>query len=591
MQMHGVLFFVTESSRILSALNSVQPMYTLVRKPMVKLDFFSFGSKKNSHPLDSVKLVGEWYAPLARETGPVAHAKVSELLMQFNAQSENYSPEALEAVLELDRLISVHHQQLCEQYLLNARMPKALEAQLRAQILGYGRQILAAYQRFMGFDPDDKAAASIRILLPAVIARMMHYLTEFALWQYYRHFLPDEMFWRNVNQLFAYAEQHHIDAVPVQLFGEGEVTTVHDLYLSLLMVSTLTSGNLTTRQIRFAYQLSLLTSSSMALGQDYQGDASFMVNLSVGLPPGRIRDALPKGNIRVWSTAELVDQLTNWVSVFESGAVPSELKAIMAAGVDAGLLRYLCREWSIRPYLYERAQRVRVDSQQIEVAQRFAQLHKLVREQEEKAREDTRRTGGSDDNFDTADEVRIYGFVTSRRRERQVLPLQQQQKEQFPFWDVDNRSETGLGLSLPALGNEWVALGTLLGFRQRGDNDWSLGVVRRLQRPGQDKLYLGVHILTNRPVAAALRHEEGRSVDPATPGDMVWNQGEIALFVPLLREGKKLNTVLISIGTYAMGKQYQMVARGKVFLISLGRVVEKGTDWCQAEIELIKTLS
>ena len=48
--------------------------------------------------------------------------------------------------------------------------------------------------------------------------------------------------------------------------------------------------------------------------------------------------------------------------------------------------------------------------------------------------------------------------------------------------------------------------------------------------------------------------------------------------MPLLREGKKLNTVLISIGTYAMGKQYQMVARGKVFLISLGRVVEKGTE-------------
>lgn len=557
---------------------------------MVKLDFFSFGSKKASHPLDSVKLITEWYAPLARETGPVAHAKVSELLMQFNAQSENYSPDALEAVLELDRLISVQHQQLCEQYLLNTRMPKALEAQLRAQILGYGRQILAAYQRFMGFDPDDSSAATVRIMLPVVIARMMHYLTEFALWQYYRHFQPDDMFWRNANQLFAYAEQHHIDAVPVQLFGEEHATTIHDLYLSLLMVSTLTSGNLAIRQIRFAYQLSLLTSRHMALGQDYEGNASFMVNLTAGQPPARLRDAIPKGHVRVWSTADLIDQLTSWVSVFESGSVPSELKAIMTAGVDAGLLRYLCREWSVRPYMYERAQRVRVDSQQIEVAQRFAQLHKLVREQEEKAREDTRRAGGSDDNFDTADEVRIYGFVTSRRRERQVAPLQQQ-KEQFPFWDVDNRSETGLGLSLPAQGNEWVALGTLLGFRQRGDSDWSLGVVRRLQRPGQDKLYLGVHILTNRPVAAALRQEEGRSVDPATPAEMVWNQGEIALFVPLLREGRKLNTVLISIGTYAMGKQYQMVARGKVFLISLGRVVEKGTEWCQAEIELIKTLS
>lgn len=557
---------------------------------MVKLDFFSFGSKKAAHPLDSVKLISDWYAPVSRETGTVAHDKATELLMQFNAQSENYSPESLEAVLELDRLLSQHHQQLCEQYLLNTRMPKALEAQLRAQILGYGRQILAAYQRFMSFDPDDHAAVALRMMLPLVIARMMHYLSEFALWQYYRHFQPDEIFWRNVNQLFAYAEQHHIDAAPVQLFPDWPSTTIHDLYLSLLMVSILTSGNLSIRQIRFAYQLSLLTSNTMTLGQDYLGEASFLVNLSAGQPPARVRDVLPKGVIRVWHTAELVDQLTLWASVFESGGVPGELKPIMTAGVDAGLLRYLCREWAVKPYRFERAERVRMQSVQVEVAQRLPVLHKLVRELEEKARDETRRAGGVEEGFDAAEEVRIYGFVTSRRRERQTVAAIQV-KEQFPFWDVDNKSETGLGLNLPAQGNEWVALGTLLGFRDRGADEWSLGVVRRLQRPGQDRIYLGVQILTSRPVAAALRQEEGRPVDPSMPAEMVWNQGEIALFVPLLKDGKKLNTLLISTGSYAMGKQFHMVARGKMFLISLGRVVERATEWCQVEVELIKTLS
>lgn len=556
---------------------------------MVKLDFFSFGSKKAAHPLDSVKLMGEWYGPLARETGPVAHAKATELLMQFNAQSENYSPESLEAVLELDKLLFPAHEQLCEQYLLNTRMPKQLEAQLRAQILGYGRQILAAYQRFMGFDPDDSTAVSLRMMLPLVIARMMLYLTEFALWQFYRHYQPDEMFWRNVHQLFAYAEQHQIDAAPVQLFPEHPTATIHDLYLSLLMVSMLTSGNLSIRQTRFAYQLSLLTSNTMTLGQDFMGETSFVVNLAGGQPPGRVRGDLPKGVLRVWHTGELVDRLTLWASVFEAGGVPSELKAIMTAGVDASLLRYLCREWAVRPHLFERAERVRVQSQQIEVAQRLPVLHKLVREQEERARDDARRSGTAS-GFDTEEEVRIYGFVTSRRRERQLVSTVQA-KEQFPFWDVDNKSETGLGLNLPAQGNEWVALGTLLGFRERGLDDWSLGVVRRLQRPGQDRIYLGVQILTSRPVAAALRQEEGRPVDPSTPAEMVWNQGEIALFVPLLKDGKKLNTLLISIGSYAMGKQFHMVARGKVFLISLGRVVERATEWCQVEVELIRTLS
>ena len=273
------------------------------------------------------------------------------------------------------------------------------------------------------------------------------------------------MFWRNVNQLFAYAEQHHIDAVPVQLFGEGEVTTIHDLYLSLMMVSTLTSGNLATRQIRFAYQLSLLTSNTMALGQDYQGDASFMINLSVGLPPGRVRDAMPKGNIRVWSTAELVDQLTNWVSVFESGAVPSELKAIMTAG----WMQACCAIYAVNGRSDPICMSARSVFGLIASRSRWRSvLHSCTSWCASRKKRLVKIRAVPVAMTIISIPLTKYvstGFVTSRRRERQVLPLQQQQAEQFPFWDVDNRSETGLGLSLPALGNEWVALGTLLGFR------------------------------------------------------------------------------------------------------------------------------
>jgi hypothetical protein len=33
-----------------------------------------------------------------------------------------------------------------------------------------------------------------------------------------------------------------------------------------------------------------------------------------------------------------------------------------------------------------------------------------------------------------------------------------------------------------------------------------------------------------------------------------------------------------------------MTARGKHFQIALGKVLEKGSDWCLAEIELVKAL-
>jgi hypothetical protein len=33
-----------------------------------------------------------------------------------------------------------------------------------------------------------------------------------------------------------------------------------------------------------------------------------------------------------------------------------------------------------------------------------------------------------------------------------------------------------------------------------------------------------------------------------------------------------------------------MTARSKHFQIALGKVLEKGSDWCMAEVELVKTL-
>lgn len=76
--------------------------------------------------------------------------------------------------------------------------------------------------------------------------------------------------------------------------------------------------------------------------------------------------------------------------------------------------------------------------------------------------------------------------------------------------------------------------------------------------------------------------------DAVLPAELIWNRGEIALFVPLLREDKKLNTLLLSISSYTAGRELEMRARGKRFQIRLGRVLEKGADWCQAEIELLK---
>ncbi|WP_255496965.1 hypothetical protein [Aquitalea sp. LB_tupeE] len=460
--------------------------------------------------------------------------------------------------------------------------------------------MLDFYQRALSFDVDVQQEERLRAMLPLVLVRMMHYFGEFARWQYLRHFSPDDVFWLNVNQLYRFAEKMRVDSTPVFLFGEESPgTTVQDQYLIMLMLSLLSSGNLTQRQFNFSYHILCLVSNRMSLHPEYAQDASFAVVLNEAKPAMRPAGDMASDAARYWSTADMVEIIHGWATVMEGGRLPPELKPLIEPGIDAGLLRMLCREWAAQPVRFERAERTVVTNRNLEVAHRLSLLHRLIRQPDEASQVQTRHA--DTDSFDDAANIRIYGFVTSRKRDRSTLALAPlsgdaampaaQSRDEFLRWSVDNVSQTGLGVTLDVLGNEWVSLGGLVGYRDVDSNNWSLGLIRRVKRANQrERIYLGLETLSSRPVAASIRPVDSKLIDPTLPQEMVWLSGHISLFVPFDRGGRRINALIMPISCYTLGKQYYMTARGKHFQIALGKVLEKGSDWCLAEIELVKAL-
>lgn len=564
------------------------------------LDFFSRGSKSKSDPLANAAAAKAYADALKQEYGAAAHEKMTEMLAELNAQSTRVTADLLDAVLTLNLEIQPLHDNLCTQYFLNSRMPKVLEGQLRAQILSFGKELLDFYQRALSFDVDVQQEERLHAMLPLVLVRMMHYFGEFARWQYLRHFSPDDVFWLNVNQLYRFAEKMRVDSTPVFLFGEESPgTTVQDQYLIMLMLSLLSSGNLTQRQFNFSYQILCLVSNRMSLHAEYAEDASFAVVLNEAKPAMRPVADMAGDAARYWSTADMVEIIHGWATVMEGGRLPPELKPLIEPGIDAGLLRMLCREWAAQPVRFERAERTAVTNRNLEVAHRLSLLHRLIRQPDEVSQVQTRKA--DTDSFDDAANIRIYGFVTSRKRDRSTLALAplsgeaavppSQARDEFLHWSVDNVSQTGLGVTLDALGNEWVSLGGLVGYRDVDSNNWSLGLIRRVKRANQrERIYLGLETLSSRPVAASIRPVDSKLIDPTLPQEMVWLSGHIALFVPFDRGGRRINALIMPISCYTLGKQYYMTARSKHFQIALGKVLEKGSDWCLAEIELVKAL-
>lgn len=566
------------------------------------LDFFARGSKGKQDPLANAAAAKAYAEKLKQEFGAGAHDKVAELLAGLNTPSLELSSDQLEAALALNLETQPLHDALCVQYLMNARMPKVLETQLRGQILNYGKQFTDFYQYALPISPDHPNGVKVQSHLPLVMARMFHYLTEYARWQYIRNYQPDDVFWLNVNQLYRLAEQRGLDTRPIFLFGEkGAATTVQDQYLGLQMLSVLSNGNLSAKQVNFAYELLMLLSNRMNLSKAYFANASFHVSLADSKPAARTKDAVASEWARYWNTAEMVEILHGWAVVMESGRIPAELKRLIEPGIDASLLRALTREWASRPLVFERAERVSVSNKQVEVAHRLHLLHKLIRKPDEEQMQSQRGVEG--DRYEDAANIRIYGFVTSRKRDKSSSPLpatsslsmagetaEAPPPQEFQKWSLENVSQTGLGVSLDVMGNEWVGLGGLVGFREPEQEGWSLGIIRRVKRTSRERIYLGVETLSARPLAASLRPTDARLIDPTLPPDQVWLAGHISVFLPYRRAGKLINALILPLSLYMLGKQFYMTVRGKHFQIALGKVLEKGSDWCMAEVELVKTL-
>ena len=559
------------------------------------LDFFLRGSKRKVDPLGNAASAKEWVESLKHEYGSASHDKVSEVVAELNRNGVVLTADRLEALLTINRETAQFHYQLGVQYLMNARMPKVLEAQLREQFLGYGNEFLEAYQHALSPAFSGEDGRRIYAMLPLVLARIMHYFCESARWSFFQGASPSEVFWLNVNHVYRFAEEYGLESAPVFLFGEhDEGTTVQDQYLILQMLALLSGGNLTPRQLNFTYELLRLVSNRMVLVREFSQELSFMVVLDEGRPASRCQGTFGSGFYRYWSTAEVSEILHGWLAVLETGHMPTELARLAEPGVDAGLFRILCRAWATKPIRIQRAERMTVSDRKIEVVHRLGTLHRLVRHPDEQRLQTAAAL--PQDSFNSASDLRIYGFVTSRRKDKATsvppgrgagTPLA---REVFTKWEIENISQTGLGVSLDAGGNEWVSLGELLGYKEGDGSNWSVGIVRRIRRLQREKIFLGIETLTDRPVAAALRGMDGKAVDPRIMHEHVWQGGVIALFAPLSRNECGINALILPVASYVLGKQYCMCARGKFFQIVLGKVLEKGRDWYLVEIELVKAL-
>lgn len=560
---------------------------------------------KEKSPLSSLKATQQWLKTLEPLDASSRCAKVHDVVSDFLVSSGASSKEGLDALMQIDDFAQEGFDALCYQYISNPRMPKELEQKLWKEIVHFARDMAEVYQRFIQVDLGEAFSAQIEPLMPLLWARSLHYLSIEAKWHYFRFEKAPPRIWTLAHQLYRLSEISGADSNPFKLYESTstEVTSCADEYLQLVLLNTVANNNLTVRQLHLVDLWLEQWSKLLQLSRKLQTDVHHLsINLQDASGAQKINPAESTETHRYLSLHELVRTISELIQKLEQGATP----ASMGLGPEARgpgsteLLKHLEVFWTMhmRNSEIKRSERVKV-SKAADVIYGLDKVCRHVRADNEKF---TRQPVESKNqvDYDEIMDMRLYGFVSSRTRSKQAAPhgvvphTFQNKLPDWVTWLIENESEGGYGAQLRLSECEWIRPGLLLGVRFDTDANWQIGIVRRLQRINDDEVYAGVQRLSTTPVAVNLYSDKLDRLENITV-DEIGYTGAIdlknlrtAMYIPHQIDGANVNTLLMHSADYAQERIYKVQAREKVFSVSLGSLLEKGTDWIWVSVNVLR---
>ncbi|PHV11568.1 hypothetical protein [Chitinimonas sp. BJB300] len=558
--------------------------------------------KRDADPLADARAANQWIKDISHEDLGGRLAAVRTQLVTLVGRPA-YRLENLQALFVIDEKIQLTYLQVCQQYVQNPRAGKAIEEKLWNDIIGFSRDMLAAYQPFVvNEDLAPEEANGFRQVTALMLARALHYVGIQVKWHFFRFQTPPSQLWSATNHLFRLAEISGVDSDPFPLYPSQDAnpTSCADEFIRIQMLATLNNGNFSLRQFDWADRWLTNWSRHVQVERKCREHVhQFCVDLAEPTGPAKIHGFIEGEMLRFWGVGELLAEMGRTMHQLEGGDSPARLglgdDARMPACLD--FMRQLEILWSReRNQQLSRDERTQV-SKLVQVVSGLDHIFSAIRFDDERAmaRASARSTPDSDEVMD----MKLYGYITERTKQK-VAAMQSRHyaygskvKEiEHGEWVVENQSTGGFGAVLPLNGHDWVRLGVLLAVRNDANSNWMLAVTRRLNRIDAEHLYAGVQILTPTPVAASLKSMDGERQSTMSIDGGVDTLGltapKSALYVPYIGDGKRVNSLLIHASDYAPGKVYQVVARDKVFMVRISETLEKGPDWVWAAVEVLR---
>lgn len=303
---------------------------------------------------------------------------------------------------------------------------------------------------------------------------------------------------RVVMRIWKEAHGAGIESDRFKLYDWAHESSVKSLMLRSLLIEVSGPENLSPAQIEAADEVLRRFENQFEITRD--ASCVFWMDLEGGGSPRRMRDSDSgsSAGIRFGPGSDFEERIGALMEHLRSGKIPRSMHfdVDVNRGDLLAVMKHLQHNLGVEPPS-RKHDRVGV-SRPIEVvgtADGVAQVLIALEKQETRIDQDL--------HYQEMLEIRMYGqlreqtraAIEEKKRAAAKLSRGPSLQGEIATWEAENVSEGGLGAVAPSMGS-WIKIGTLVGFRMSEDDDFELGVIRRI-RPASEggKIHVGVQII------------------------------------------------------------------------------------------------
>lgn len=427
---------------------------------------------KPAHPLaDQNELSGRLAALSGAQ--PMVALRQATAWLRDAAEARALGASEREAIVrQLDDAAQPHARVMGREFLTMAPLAQQEELDLWRANRDFWVQLGASCFVCLSEAEREGAPADVlrRIELARLAARMMHAYAERLKWDQFRYWPASEAVWQIMGRAYLFAQQAGFARREISAYHGEHPTTVEQEYLKALVFQVSATDALLPFEIEIAQRLIASFLALFSFSERSAAGYSYWVDPAERRAPARVSAQLPDSpTLRFFTTAEAYAALERLRVSLDQGGVPPalDLARYRSPRILAPVVQHLAAHWGPNPPARSH-DRHRVQSD-IAVLVGLPEIVRVLERPEE---------------------------VTNPAR-----------------WTVENVSQGGLRTRLPLAEADNLPIGTLLGMRPAGGDNWLVGVVRRVSRAGGEAGIAGVETLTKHPLAVELR--AGETAHPA----------------------------------------------------------------------------